>query len=257
MSLATFAQQDDLGEIVIDSPPLNLFGDALIGELLDAVEQASGTEIRALLLRAEGEVFSGGADVAIFAGLAHADAASLMTRALSLIGAIEAISVPTVALIHGRCFAGALEVALACDVIWAAEGTQIGQLEAVVGAFPFAGGVQRLASRIGAARTAEMVFGAHVYSAEELAAWGLVGRVLPEQRLAAEGRAFAAHLAKGPTLAHRATKRILHTWRSGGVADADEVTRAEGPAVILSQDLQRGVEALQRSGPGHATFSGR
>jgi enoyl-CoA hydratase/carnithine racemase len=257
MSLATFAQDGGLGEIIIDSPPLNLFGDALIGGLRDAVEEAASAEIRALLLRAEGEVFSGGADVAVFAGLARADAASLMTRALSLIGAIEAIPVPTVALVHGRCFAGALEVALACDLIWAAEGTQIGQLEAVIGAFPFAGGVQRLASRIGAARTAEMVFGARVYSAEDLAAWGLVGRVVPEERLAADGRTFGAQLAKGPTLAHRATKRILHTWRSGGVAEADEITRAEGPAVILSQDLQRGVEALKRSGPGHATFAGR
>ena len=257
MAHATFAQDGALGEIVIDSPPLNLFDDALIGGLLDAVEEAAGAEIRALLVRAEGEVFSGGADVAIFAGLAHAEAASLMTRALSLIGAIEAIPVPTVALIHGRCFAGALEVALACDLIWAAEGTQIGQLEAVIGAFPFAGGAQRLASRIGTARTAEMVFGAQVYSAEDLAAWGLVGRVLPQARLAADGRAFVAQLANGPTLAHRATKRILHAWRSGGVAEADELTRAEGPAVILSQDLQRGVEALQRSGPGHATFAGR
>jgi enoyl-CoA hydratase/carnithine racemase len=175
MSLAAFTQEGDLGEIVIDSPPLNLFGDALIGGLLDAVEEASATESRVLLLRAEGAVFSGGADVEVFAGLDHAGAASLMTRVLSLIGSIEAIQVPTVALIHGRCFAGALEVALACDVIWAAERTQIGQLEAVIGAYPFAGGVQRLASRIGAARTAEMVFGAHVHSAEDLAAWGCSG----------------------------------------------------------------------------------
>jgi enoyl-CoA hydratase/carnithine racemase len=257
MSLATFAQDGGLGEIIVDSPPLNLFGDALMGGLRDAVEEAAGAEIGALLLRAEGEVFSGGADVSIFAGLAHADAASLMTRALSLIWAIEAIPVPIVALIHGRCFAGALEVALACDVIWAAEGSQIGQLEAAIGAFPFAGGVQRLASRIGAARTAEMVFGAQVYSAEDLAAWGLVERVLPEERLVGEGRAFAAQLAKGPTLAYGATKRILHAWRSGGVAEADELAPAEGPAVILSQDLQHGVEALTRSGPGNATFAGR
>ncbi len=257
MAHATFTRDGGLGEIIIDSPPLNLFDDALIADLLGVVEEAAGAELRALLVRAEGDVFSGGADVAIFAGLAHADAASLMTRALSLIGAIEAIPVPTVALIHGRCFAGALEVALACDLIWAAEGTQIGQLEAVIGAFPFAGGAQRLASRIGTARTAEMVFGARVYSAEDLAAWGLVGRVLPQARLAADGRAFVAQLANGPTLAHGATKRILHAWRSGGVAEADELTRAEGPAVILSEDLQRGVEALQRSGPGHATFAGR
>jgi enoyl-CoA hydratase/carnithine racemase len=257
MSHATFAHEGNLGEIVIDSPPLNLFDDALIDGLLAAADEAAGAQIRALLVRAEGEVFSGGADVAIFAGLDHTDAASLMTRALSLIAAIEAIAVPTVALVHGRCFAGALEVALACDLIWAAEGTQIGQLEAVIGGFPFAGGAQRLASRIGAARAAEVVFGAQVYSAEELAAWGVIGRVLPPERLTADGRAYAAQLANGPTLAHTATKRILHAWRSGGVAAADELTRAEGPTVILSQDLQRGVEALQRSGPGHATFAGR
>src|SRR5882757_6760713 len=197
MAHATFAQDGALGEIVIDSPPLNLFDDALIGGLLDAVEEAAGADIRALLVRAEGEVFSGGADVAVFAGLDEAEAASLMTRALSLIGAIEAVPVPAVALIHGRCFAGALEVALACDVIWAAERTQIGPLEAVIGAFPFAGGAQRLASRIGTARTAEMVFGAQVYSAQDLAAWGLIGRVLPQARLAADGRAFVAQLANG------------------------------------------------------------
>jgi enoyl-CoA hydratase/carnithine racemase len=256
MAPASFRQRDGLGEIVIDSPPLNLFSEELIAGVSDAVAHAAASDIRALLLRAEGDVFSGGADVAIFAGLDHSEAEALMTRALSLIGAIEAIPVPTVALVHGRCFAGALEVALACDVIWAAERTQIGQLEAVIGAFPFAGGTQRLASRVGAARAAEMVLAARVYSAEELEAWGLLGRVLPAAQLAEQGRAFASQLATGPTLAHRATKRILQTWRSAGVAAADEVTYAEGPRVILSRDLQQGVDSLQRSGPGHATFTG-
>ena len=57
--------------------------------------------------------------------------------------------------------------------------------------------------------------------------------------------------------AHATTKRVLRAWRSGGVAAADRVTHAEGPSVMLSQDLQDGIASLQRDGPGHATFNNR
>jgi hypothetical protein len=50
---------------------------------------------------------------------------------------------------------------------------------------------------------------------------------------------------------------MLHAWRSGGVAAADQVTRAEGPAVMLSHDLHDGILSLQRHGPGHAEFNNR
>jgi enoyl-CoA hydratase/carnithine racemase len=255
MSAAAFERHDQLGEIILDSPPLNLFSEELIDGLRAAVEEAATSDVRAVLLRANGSAFSAGADVSIFTGLDEAGATALMTRALSLITAIEDLPVPVIALVHGRCFAGALEVALACDLIWAAAGTQIGQLEALIGGFPFAGGTQRLASRIGAARATDMVLSAAIYSAEDLHTWGLIARVAAPDQLADEGRAFAMRLATGPTLAHKATKRVLQAWRSGGVSAADAVTYSEGPAVILSQDLQRGITSLQSSGPGHATFT--
>jgi hypothetical protein len=50
---------------------------------------------------------------------------------------------------------------------------------------------------------------------------------------------------------------ILHSWRSRGVAAADEVTHGEGPAVMLGEDRQDGIASLQRSAPGHATFNNR
>jgi enoyl-CoA hydratase/carnithine racemase len=81
--------------------------------------------------------------------------------------------------------------------------------------------------------------------------------VTPADRLLEEGRAFGAQLASGPTLAYAATKRILRAWRSGGVSAADQVTDAQGPRVILSEDLQNGVESLQRSGPRNATFASK
>jgi enoyl-CoA hydratase/carnithine racemase len=257
MPLATFQQDGSLGEIIIDSPPLNLFSGYLLADLSAAFDQAAASDIRALMLRAEGEDFSAGADVSVFTDLEEAEAKALEETVLALIGAIEGLPVPTLALIQGQCYAGALEVCLACDLIWAAEGSRIGQIEALAGGMTYAGGTQRIASRIGAARAAEMVFTAAVMAPETLVSWGLVNRVVSETTLTAEGRAFARSLANGPTRAHAATKRMLHTWRSGGVAAADEVTRAVGPEVMLSEDLRDGLASLQRSGPGHATFHNR
>jgi enoyl-CoA hydratase len=257
MPLVTFQRDDQLGEIVIDSPPLNLFSGILLADLRTALDEAADSDIRAVVVRAEGDDFSAGAGVSVFTGLDEAEAGELQTTVLALIAAIEGLPVPTLALIHGQCYAGALEVCLACDLIWAAEGSQIGQIEAVAGGITYGGGTQRIASRIGSARAAEMVFTAAILPPETLASWGLINRVVPARGLSEEGRALAQSLASGPTRAHAATKRMLHAWRSGGVAAADQVTRAEGPAVMLSHDLQDGILSLQRYGPGHARFTNR
>src|SRR6476469_2273009 len=257
MPLVTFMQQGRLGEIILNNPPQNLYNAQLLADLRAAVDEAAGSDIRALLLRADGDDFSAGAELVVFIGIDETQATELSSTVIGLIGAIEDLAIPTLALIHGQCYAGALEVCLSCDLIWAAEGSQIGQIEAVAGSIPYAGGTQRIASRIGAGRAAEMVLTAAILPPETLASWGLINRVLPADRLDGEGRAFAESLASGPTRAHAVTKRVLHAWRSGGVAAADQVTHAEGPAVMLSQDTQEGIASLQRYGPGHANFNNR
>jgi enoyl-CoA hydratase/carnithine racemase len=256
MPIVTFQQIDHLGEIVLDSPPQNLFSGDLLSDLRDAVNDAASSDVRAVLVRAEGDDFSAGADVSIFVGIDAAQAAELAATVVGLIHSIEALPVPTVALIQGQCYAGALEVCLACDLIWAAEGSQIGQIEAVAGGIPYAGGTQRLASRIGVGRAAEMVFTAAVLQPETLASWGVINRVIPAGRLVEDGLAFGQTLAKGPTRAYATTKRLLHTWRSDGLAAADRVNLADGPAVMVSHDLQAGIASLVRNGPGHAVFNG-
>jgi enoyl-CoA hydratase len=257
MPLVTFKQQDRLGEIVLNSPPQNLYSAELLADLRVAVDEAAGSDIRALLLRAEGDDFSAGAELAVFIGIDETQATELSSTVIGLIGAIEDLPIPTLALIHGQCCAGALETCLACDLIWAAEGSQIGQIEAVAGSITYAGGTQRIASRIGVGRAAEMVFTAAILPPEQLASWGLINRVVPAASLTTEGRAFAETLANGPTRAYATTKRMLHAWRSGGVIAADKVTHAEGPLVMRSQDVQEGLLSLRQFGPGHAVFNGR
>lgn len=258
MPRVTFQQNENLGEIVIDSPPQTLLTAELIADFGAAIDAAARSDIRAALIRAEGSDFSAGVDVTIFMGLSdEAQAVPLATAVLDGIRAIEALTVPTLALIQGQCYAGALELCLACDLIWAAEGSQIGQIETIAGGIPFAGGTQRLASRIGAARAAEMVFTAAILPPETLASWGVINRVTPADVLAEEGLAFARTLSNGPTCAYATVKRLLHGWRSGGVAAADDVNLAEGPAIMVSRDLQNGIRSLRADGPGHATFEGR
>src|SRR4029079_18961999 len=132
-----------------------------------------------------------------------------------------AIEVPTVAAVQGLCLAAGLEVALGCDLIWAAEGAQLGLVEAGIGATPFGGGTQRLVARAGAGRAAEAVLTARPYPAETMLQWGVWNRGLPRAELLDKARAFAGRLAAGPTLAHAASKRMIRLAVDEGVEAAD------------------------------------
>jgi enoyl-CoA hydratase/carnithine racemase len=257
MAKAQFRLDDDVGEIVIADPPLNLFDLELANDLASATDQAYDSAARAILVRAEGDNFSAGANVQIFLDRDEAAARELLEQFVPMIRRFTQMPVPTVAAVQGLCLAAGLEVALSCDLIWAAEGTQLGLVEAVIGATPFGGGTQRLVARAGAGRAAEAVLTARPYPAETMLEWGVVNRVLPAADLHEKARAFAQRLAAGPTLAHAATKRMIQLAVDDGVDAADAALPEEGARVMASGDLQNGARTLLEKGPGHATFEGR
>src|SRR6185503_3540833 len=191
MSKARFQLTGAVGEIVIVDPPLNLFGMELARALASATEEARDSGVRAILLRAEGDNFSAGANVEIFLDRDEASARELIEEFLPAIRRFTELEVPTIAAVRGLCLAAGLEVALSCDLIWAAEGTQIGLVEAVIGATPFGGGTQRLVARAGAGRAAEAVLGARIYPAQTMLDWGVDNRLLPAADLQEKALAFA------------------------------------------------------------------
>jgi enoyl-CoA hydratase/carnithine racemase len=257
MAKAEFSLDGAVGEIEISDPPLNLFGLELSRDLAGAAAEARDSDARAILVRAEGDNFSAGANVEMFLDRDEAAARELIEEFMPAIRNFAAIDVPTVAAVQGLCLAAGLEVALSCDLIWAAEGSQLGLVEGVIGATPFAGGTQRLVARAGAGRAAEAVLTARAYPAETMLAWGVVNRVLPDADLTDKTRSFAGRLAAGPTLAHSATKRMIRLAVDEGVEAADEVLPESGAKVMASEDLQNGARALLEKGPGNATFDGR
>jgi enoyl-CoA hydratase/carnithine racemase len=246
--------------MVLHNPPLNLFGGTVFQALTDCLEEVEGSDARALVWRAEGEVFTGGADVNVFQQIVDAggDRANLsFDPLLDAVRRLEALPIPTLAIVHGLCLTAGLEVSLGCDMIWASESARFGLVEAVVGLTPGAGGTQRMAERAGPARAREFVMSQGIYDAATLERWNVVNRVLPDDELLGKGMQFAQRLAAGPTKAHGATKRIVRAYLEGGVDQADQVTPEVAGSLFETEDLKGAVKSFLAEGPGKATFEGR
>jgi enoyl-CoA hydratase/carnithine racemase len=260
MATITLTRDGPVAVLTLANPPLNLFTADTWGELIECVAEVEGSDARALVWRAEGEIFTGGADVASFQAVLDAGPESAAEFGQPLIdGArrLEALEIPTLALVHGLCLTAGLEIALACDMIWAEETSKFGLVEAVVGLTPGAGGTQRMAERAGPARAREFVMTGGLYDAAVLESWNVVNRVVAEGEVHEKGMRFAHRLAEGPTKAHAATKRIVRACLEGGVDEADRVTPGQFAELFATEDLQEAVASFLAEGPGKAKFKGR
>ena len=254
----TLQRDGNVASIVLENPPLNLFGDDAWGALVSCIEEVERSDARALVWRAEGEIFTGGVDVNSFKRVREqGHAGEAFGSLIPVVRMLEELPIPTLALVHGLCLTAGLEISLGCDMIWATESAKFGLVEAVVGLTPGAGGTQRMAERAGPARAAEFVMSGGLYDAATLERWNVVNRVLPDDQLLEKGMKFAHRLADGPTIAHGATKRIIRAHRAGGVDEADRVTPDVFAGLFASEDLKNAVESFLTEGPGKARFEGR
>lgn len=242
--------------LTLAHPPLNLFDQAMLDALTADIADLAADPPRAVLLRAEGKVVSGGVDVHVFDGLSPQQGAELWrTLFAGIIHPLEALPCPVVFAAHGLTLTAAFEIALACDIILAAPKAKFGLVETVVGLTPSMGGPQRLAERAGSGRAREFVMTGDLYDAATMAEWGVVNAVHDDVDTAA--RELTHRLAQGPTVAHAATKKIIEAWRSGGVAHADSVTPEVSGALFDTADLKGAVRSFLEVGPGKATYTGQ
>lgn len=258
-SFGPWTLEDDgpLAVLTIAKPPLNLFDAEVDQGLHDAVDHLTAEPPRGLLLRAEGKVWTGGVDVNVFAGLDPQGGAELWERGFELVHRIEDLPCPVVFAAHALCLTWGLEVALACDLLLAAEGAKFGLVETRVGLTPSMGGPQRMAERAGPARARHFVMTGGLFDAATLESWGVVTRVYPDGEFEERSRAFARRLAEGPTRAHAATKAIVRAQKEGGARAADAVVPELAGALFATEDLQNAVRSFLEEGPGKATYQGR
>ena len=251
-------REGGLAVVTLDSPPLNLFDRALRDALEAAVGELEAGAPRAVLFRAEGRVVSGGVDVSMFAAQESAAAATrLFVDLVALARRVDRLPCPTVFAAHALCLTWAFELALACDLIVAAESASFGLVERVVGLTPAMGGTQRLAERAGSGRARQLVMTGRPYDATTLERWNVVNQVLPDDGFDAAARELAAELSAGPTLAHGATKRVLREYLEGGVERANDRVPEIAGGLFDTEDLRGAVRSFLEQGPGKATFKGR
>jgi enoyl-CoA hydratase/carnithine racemase len=181
-------------------------------------------ELRVVVVRGEGRVFSAGADLSSFGPGGMADHPSHIAgdAGRRMADAMEAMRAITIAQIHGHCVGGALVVAATCDLRVAAEGTQFSIPEVDIG-IPLAwGGINRLVREIGPALTKELVLTCRPFDADEAKAAGFLNRVVPANKLADVVTELAQVIAAKPAFAVQATKSATNevTAKMVGVAGA-------------------------------------
>lgn len=134
--------------------------------------------VRALVLASTGGgSFCAGGDIREMASMSEDDARSYISLGKRCAHALESLPVPTIAALHGSAFGGGLEIALACDLIVAANTASLGLPEVTLGIIPGFGGIPRLVRRVGSARARWMVITGEAISSQNALDWGLVNTV--------------------------------------------------------------------------------
>lgn len=241
---------------------LNALNAEVVAELSAAIASLASTSyarpeeaVRAAVLTGAGKAFVAGADIAAMAEMSAAEAARFSEAGHALCAAIESAPFPVIAAVNGFALGGGLELALACDFIFAADGAKLGLPEVTLAVIPGFGGTQRLTRRIGNARARELVFTGRTIGAEDAARIGLVNDVVPAAELLERAWACAEQIAKAGPLAVAAAKRVMLHGEGSGLAPACELERNAFAALFGSEDQRSGMRAFVAR--QKATFTGR
>jgi enoyl-CoA hydratase len=196
---------------------------------------------RCVVLRGAGKCFSAGHDLADIASGEEVPSRGWHSETLRM---LEKLPMPVIAAVHGHCYTGALEVALACDFIVAADSARFGDTHAKWALTPIWGMSQRLPRRVGVATAKRLMFTADMIDAAEAMRIGLVESVVPLDRFEEDVTALAGRIAANSGFSHAANKRLLDV-SDGWALDAGlqwEVMENEG----VGPDMQERIAAFTK-----------
>jgi 2-(1,2-epoxy-1,2-dihydrophenyl)acetyl-CoA isomerase len=247
--------------ILLNRPDaLNAWNEQFGQDLLDAVTSLSGDEaVRAVLITGAGRGFSSGADLKEQRSSNDGGLPDLSARLREIyhpiIIGLREMPKPVVAAVNGPAVGIGCSLALACDLILAAESAYFLLAFVNIGLIPDGGSTAFLPAQIGYARAAEMAMLGERVPAEQALDWGLVNRVVPDDKLEADASELLDRLANGPTASYAGGKRLLNRRAYAGLAeqlDAEaDAQREQGQ----TKDFIEGVLAFVEKRP--AKFTGK
>jgi len=251
-TVVTFSKDDGVGFITLDRPPANSYEITFMRQLDAAVEAArDARDVKAVILRsASDRFFSAGADIKAFMANDAAGNMEMIRIAHAALAKMAAIPKIFIAAINSHALGGGLEMALACDLRFAAKGDyRLGLPEVTLGLLPGNGGTQRLPRLIGWNKALEMMITGEQVGPEEAKELGIVNRVVAADELQEETEAYARKLASGATLAIGAIKEAVYRGRHMDLEEALALERELIEPLFDTEDAAEGFAAFAEKRP--------
>lgn len=241
-------KEGGVGIIVLDRPPANSYDYSFLREFAGTIDDARlDGEIRNVVVTSASEkFFSAGADVGAFASGTPRSRFMTALLAHEAFRKMENSPLVFIAAIAGHCLGGGFELALACDLRFAAEGSyQLGLPEVSLGLFPGSGGTQRLPRLVGLPKAIDMISSATTFTPAQAKEIGVVDRLYPDAAACRAGAVeYASKLAAGPSVAIGHAK-IAMTQGFGAPLDLGLAIEREAIGrVFVTDDANEGIKAF-------------
>ncbi len=238
---------NEIATLTINRPKsLNALNTELLNEIRLALEEVENTpDIRVLVVTGAGEkAFVAGADIAELAGLTPLSSKYFVANGHKTMDRLQTLPIPVIAAVNGFALGGGLELALACDFIYASEKARFGLPEITLGLIPGFGGTQRLPRIIGKNLAKEMIFTGKMLSAQEALQAGFVNRVFPHDRLMAETLKTARDIASKGRVSLNAAKQAINQGLNVDVATGCDIEINAFALCMASADAKEGTTAF-------------
>lgn len=249
--LLKFEIADGVATITLNRPEkMNAFTGEMMEEWLAALENCRiHPEVRAIVMTGTGRAFTTGGDVEGFGASANRTPQGIRDHLVGgsqrLIRKIAQIDKPVIAALNGLATGGGLDIALACDIRFAAESARFAETYAKMGLIPGMGGAYLLPRIVGVAKALELFWSCDWVDAREAERIGLVNKVFPDAELMSAALAFARKAADGAPLAVQTIKRLVHAGLAQDLTTALDMVATEMTVVRSSEDHKEALAAFK------------
>lgn len=250
------SDKDDTRIITINRPQvLNAINKKVLLELKQVFSEIEDNKniLAVVLTGAAEKSFAAGADISEMKSFSPLEAAKFSSLGQSVFNTISNVKIPVIAAINGYALGGGLELALACDFMYASENASFGLVETKLGLVPGFGGTARLLRRVGISYAKEMIFSATTINAAEALRVGLVNKVLKENEVIEYSRNVAQKIAQRGPLAVSLTKKMLNHAEDADLNTMLALEKSNFGLAFSSKDHKEGIEAfLEKRNPSFA-----
>jgi len=247
-STISVQKEEAVATITLNKPDkLNSIDPQLISEVTSVMgEMGKDEQVRAVILTGAGRAFCAGGDVQTLLADAEGpiDMSQRAQNGAAMVSAMRSLPKPLIAAVNGPAVGGGCILALACDIIIAAEEAKFGSGFVLLGLHPDSGGIYLLTRLVGVARASELIFTGKIIDAQEAERIGLVNHVVPASELMTTVKELANRLAQGPTKAIGLTKATMHQQLTMDMASALELEARSAGLCLATEDANEGIRAF-------------